>query len=57
MTNGDGKQKETPALKVFGGAVMAGTERKKNEGAGEWRGKRGDGGRERGREEGELNHL
>ena len=29
MTNGDGKQKET--LKVFGGAVMAGTERKKND--------------------------
>lgn len=38
MTNGDGKQKETPALKVFGGAVMARTERKKDEGSGEWRG-------------------
>lgn len=30
MTNGDGRQKETPALKVLGGAVTA--ERKNNEG-------------------------
>lgn len=37
MTNGYGRQKETLALKVFGGAVMAGAERKKNEGSGEWR--------------------
>lgn len=52
MTNGDGKQKEMRALKVFGGAVMAGTERKKKEGSGEWGGKKGDVGTERG----ELNH-
>lgn len=49
MTNGDGRQKETSELKVFGGVVMAKTERKKNEGSGEWRGKRGDGGRQGGR--------
>lgn len=52
MTNGDGRQKETPALKVFEGVVMAKNERKKNERSGEWRGKRGAGGREGG----QLNH-
>lgn len=30
-------EKETLALKVFGGAVTARTERKENEGSGEWR--------------------
>lgn len=47
MTNGDGRPKETPTVKLFGGAVMAGTERKKNEVSGEWgrkRGGRGEGG-------------
>lgn len=48
MTNGDGKQKETLALKVFAGPVMARSERKKNEGSGEWRGNRGAGGEGRG---------
>ena len=52
MTNGDGRQKETLALKVFGGAVMAGPERKKNERSG---GQRCGG--ERWRNGGELNHL
>lgn len=37
MTNGYGRQKEMLVLKVFGGAVMAWSERKKNEGSGEWR--------------------
>lgn len=40
MTNGDGRQKETQTVKVFGGAVMARTERKKNEVSEEWGGKR-----------------
>lgn len=38
MTNGNGKQRKRPAPKVYGGAVMVGTERKKNEGSGEWKG-------------------
>lgn len=44
MTNGDGRQKETSMAKVFGGAVMARTQRKKNEVSGEWGGKRVCGG-------------
>lgn len=37
MTNGDGKQR-SGQLKVFGGLVVIGTERMKNEGSGEQRG-------------------
>lgn len=36
MTNGDGKQR-SGQLKVFGGLVVIGTERKKNEASGEKR--------------------
>lgn len=48
MTNGDERQKETLSLKVFGGAVMTRTERKKNEGLenGEERGEMEGRGRE-----------